>query len=50
MNAHICNAQFKYLKLRAIELQDKVVLLCSDDKAKVPFEEPGAAVSTAVRG
>lgn len=50
MDAHFCNAQFKYLKLRAIELQDKLVLLCSDDKAKVPFGESGAAVSTAVRG
>lgn len=50
MDAHFCNAQFKYLKLRAIELQDKVVLLCSDDKAKVPFGEPGVAVSTAVCG
>lgn len=50
MDAHFCNAQFKYLKLRAIEMKDKVVLLCSDDKAKVPFGEPGVAVSTAVRG
>lgn len=50
MDAHFCNAQFKYLKLRAIEMKDKVVLLCSDDKKKVPFGEPGVAVSTAVRG
>ena len=50
VDAHFCNAQFKYLKLRAIEQKDKAVLLCCDDKAKVPFGEPGKAVSTAVRG
>ena len=50
VDAHFCNAQFKYLKLRVIEQRDKAVLLCCDDKAKVPFGEPGKAVSTAVRG
>lgn len=47
---HYCNAQFKYLKEKAVELKNKCYLLCTDDKAKVSFGEPGCAVSTGVRG
>jgi hypothetical protein len=49
---HYCNAQFKYLKEMAIDLKSQcnVVLVCCDDKAKVPIGEPGFAVSTGVRG
>ncbi|KAL8607708.1 hypothetical protein ACOMHN_039382 [Nucella lapillus] len=47
---HYCNAQFKYLKHKYVELGDKAVLVCCDDKAKVKVGEPGAPVSTGVRG
>lgn len=47
---HFCNAQYKYLKERAVELKGSCLFLCSDDKAKVPFGDPGCAVSTGVRG
>lgn len=50
IDSHFCNAQFLYMKERAVELGKKCVLFCSDDKAKVPVGEPGAAVSTGVRG
>ncbi|XP_070559193.1 uncharacterized protein [Ptychodera flava] len=47
---HYCAAIFKYLKNKATELKDRCVMFCCDDKAKVPFGEPGHAVSTGVRG
>ena len=46
---HYCNALFKYLKHKAVELTEKAVLVCSDDKAKLKVGEPGQAVSTGVR-
>lgn len=50
VDAHFCNAQFRYMKERAIELKENCLLVCCDDKANVPVEEPGAFVSTGVRG
>lgn len=50
MDSHFCNAQFKYLKAFAIEEKEKCILICCDDKAKVPIGEPGLSVSTGVRG
>ena len=50
VDAHFCNAQFRYMKERAIELQEKCILVSVVDKAKVPVGEPGGAVSTGVRG
>lgn len=47
---HYCAAQMKYLKERAIQMKEHTCLLFCDDKAKVPFGEPGSAVSTGVRG
>ena len=48
---HYCNAQLKYLKSKAVELKPyPSAFLCCDDKAKVPFGEPGSSVSTGVRG
>lgn len=55
---HFCAAQLKYLKAKAIEMKAKsratgnpsVLLLCCDDKAKVPVGEPNTPVSTGVRG
>lgn len=47
---HFCNAQFKYMKERAIVQRDQCLLLFCDDKAKVPFGDPDHAISTGVRG
>ncbi len=47
---HYCAAQLKYPKEKAIEMKEATSLLFCDDKAKVPVEEPGTAVSTGVRG
>ncbi|WAR13558.1 hypothetical protein MAR_027738 [Mya arenaria] len=47
---HYCAALFKYLKCKAIELQDDAILFSTDDKAKVPVGEPGTPISTGVRG
>jgi hypothetical protein len=47
---HYCAAQLLYLKERACEMRDSAVLMCCDDKAKIPIGDPGAAVSTGVRG
>lgn len=49
---HYCNALLKYLKEYAIEMKEKcrLVMICCDDKAKIPIGEPGFAVSTGVRG
>lgn len=50
VDTHYANAQFKYLKERAVQMSANVQLVCCDDKAKVPIGEPGVAVSTGVRG
>ena len=50
IDAHFCNAQFRYMKERAIELKETCMLVCCEDKAKVPVGEPCAFVSTGVRG
>ncbi|XP_033647591.1 uncharacterized protein LOC117307057 [Asterias rubens] len=47
---HYCAAQFRYLKAKACEMKGIALLLCCDDKAKIPVGEPGCAVSTGVRG
>jgi hypothetical protein len=47
---HYCACLLKYLKEKAVELGEKCVFVCCDDKAKVLFGEPGLAVSTGVRG
>ena len=49
---HYCNSQFKYMKEMAVGLKSQcnLVMVCCDDKAKVPVGEPGFAVSTGVRG
>lgn len=47
---HFYNALFKYLKQFATDHRDVVVFFCADDKAKVPFGEPGHLISTGVRG
>lgn len=50
VDSHFCNAQFKYLKSYAVEEADKCVMVFCDDKAKVKIGDPGAAISTGVRG
>ena len=50
LDVHFCNAQFRYMKEKAIELKENCILVCCGDKAKVPVGEPGASVSTGVRG
>lgn len=49
---HFCNAQLKYIKEFVVEMnkKTKVVMVCCDDKAKIPIGEPGFALSTGVRG
>ena len=49
-DAHWCNALFRYLREMAIMYRGECVLLSCDDKAKVDFGEPGAVLSTGVRG
>ena len=49
-DAHWCNALFQYLREMAIMYQGECVLLSCDDKVKVDFGEPGAVLSTDVRG
>ncbi|WAQ98046.1 hypothetical protein MAR_022419 [Mya arenaria] len=49
-DAHYCAAQLKYMKSKLVELGPKALLLCCDDKAKVPVGDPGVPVSTGVRG
>ncbi|WAQ93813.1 LOW QUALITY PROTEIN: hypothetical protein MAR_006284 [Mya arenaria] len=50
LDQHYCAAQFKYFKSKAIELGPDAIMLCCDDKAKVPVGDPGVFVSTGVRG
>jgi hypothetical protein len=47
---HYCSAQFRYLKELAVINRESCVLFCCDDKAKIPFGEPGHILSTGVRG
>jgi len=47
---HYCAALLKYLKHLAVTLKDECVMFCCDDKAKVHLGEPGAVLSTGVRG
>ena len=47
---HYCAAQFKYFKEKAVEMASDTAVFCCDDKAKVPIGEPGAPISTGVRG
>ena len=49
-DAHWCNALFRYLQEMAIMYRGECVLLSCDDEAKVDFGEPGAVLSTGVRG
>ena len=35
---------------KTVELGERCIVVCCDDKAKVPIGEPGFAVSTGVRG
>ena len=50
LDAHWCNAIFRYLREMAIMYRGECVLLSCDDKTKVDFGEPGAVLSTGVRG
>ena len=47
---HYCAAQFKYFKSKAVELGSDAIMLCCDDKAKIPVGNSGMPVSTGVRG
>ena len=47
---HYCNAQFRYLKERAVQQHETVMLFFCDDKAKVPFGDPNHLISSGVRG
>ena len=49
-DAHWCNALYKYMRELAVIDRDKTVFVSCDDKAKVSFGEPGAAISSWVRG
>ncbi len=42
--------QFRYLKEFCVRFRDQAVFACLDDKSIVPVGEPGAAISTGVRG
>ena len=47
---HYCAALFKYYRNRAVEENERAMLFCCDDKAKVHVGEPDVPVSTGVRG
>ncbi|XP_041356083.1 uncharacterized protein LOC121373482 [Gigantopelta aegis] len=47
---HYCAAQFKYMREFAVKHRDRVTFVCLDDKSKLDFGEPGAALSSGVRG
>lgn len=49
-DAHYCNAVLKYLKEFAVSRKNDVCLLFCDDKAKIPYGEPGHIISTGVPG
>ena len=46
---HYCAALFKYVKSKAVEESEHLMLFCCDDKAKVAVGEPDAPISTGVR-
>ena len=50
VDAHWCNALYRYLRELAIKNRDSCTFISCDDKAKVVFGEPGSAISTGVRG
>lgn len=47
---HYCAAIFKYLREYSIKVKDMCTLIFCDDKSKIDIGEPGALVSTGVRG
>ena len=47
---HYCAAQYKYLRCRAVEEGNNALFFSCDDKSKIHVGEPGAPVSTGVRG
>ena len=47
---HYCAVKYKYLRNRVVAEGSNTVMFCCDDKAKVHVGEPGAPVSTGVRG
>jgi hypothetical protein len=47
---HYCSAQLRYLKELAVIHRESCVLFFCDDKAKIPYGEPGHVLSTGVRG
>ena len=47
---HYCSALLKYLKELAVLRRENCAVFFCDDKAKVPFGEPGHLLSTGVRG
>ena len=49
-DAHWCNSLYHYLRELAIKEREKVVFVSCDNKAKIDFGEPGAAISSGVRG
>ena len=47
---YYCAAIFKYLREYSIKVKDMCTLIFCDDKSKIDIGEPGALVSTGVRG
>ena len=47
---HYCAALLKYMKHLAVLHRDSCTMYCCDDKAKIHIGEPGAVLSTGVRG
>jgi hypothetical protein len=50
MDEHFCAAQYKYMRLYAIDNRDNVRFLSIDDKSKIDYGEPGQHVASGVRG
>ena len=50
VDAHWCNALYRYLRELSIKNRHSAVFISCDDKAKVVFGEPGSAISSGVRG
>ena len=49
-DVHFCAAQYKYMRELAVRFRASTNFFCMDDKAKVPFGEPGTSMSSGVRG
>ena len=49
-DAHWCSTLYRYLRELAVQNCEKCVFISYDDKAKIDFDEPGALVSSGVRG